>query len=331
MAAHKAPLSLVFSRQEYWSGLPFPSTMYECKPSCFSCVWLFATLWTAAYQTSLSIINSWSLLKLKSIELVMPSNYIILCCLLLLLSSNSPASGSFQMSQLFTSGGQRIGVSASKSVLPMNIKDWVPLGRTGWISLQSKGLSTVFSKGSILQCLAFFMIQFSHPYMTTGKTLTRWTFVNKVMSLLFNMLSRFIITFLPRSKHLNFMAAITICSDFAPKIKSATVSTVSPCICHEVMGLDAMIFVFWMLSFKPTFSLCSFTFIKRLFSSSLISATRVVSSACLSLLMFLLANACAVESKNYSLFFQRAWMWREEKKAGARTGCRVEKWCFIFL
>ena len=104
-----------------------------------------------------------------------------------------PASGSFQMSQLFTSGGQSIGVSALTSVLSMNTQDWSPLGWTGWISLQSKGLSRVFSnttvqKPSILRHSAFFIVQFSHPYMITGKTiaLTRRTFVDKVMSLLFN-------------------------------------------------------------------------------------------------------------------------------------------------
>ena len=101
-----------------------------------------------------------------------------------------------------------LGVSASASVLPVNIQDWFPLGWTGWISLQSKGLSRVFSntssKASILQCSAFFILQLSHPYMTTGKTiaLTRRTFVGKVMSLLYNMLSRLVIAFLPRSKHL---------------------------------------------------------------------------------------------------------------------------------
>ena len=99
-------------------------------------------------------------------------------------------SGSFQMSQLFTSGGQSIGVSASASVLPKNTQDWSPLGWIGWISLQSKGLSRVFSntnsKASILQCSPFFIVQLSHPYMATGKTiaLTRWIFVGKVMSLL---------------------------------------------------------------------------------------------------------------------------------------------------
>ena len=119
------------------------------------------------------------------------------------------ASGSFQMSQFFTSGGQSIGVSASVSVLPMNAQDWFPLGSTGWISLQSKRFSRVFSNTTVQKHQFFgaqlsLWIQLSHPYMTTGKTiaLTRWTFVDKVMSLLFNMLSRLVITFLPRSKHL---------------------------------------------------------------------------------------------------------------------------------
>ena len=101
---------------------------------------LFATPWTAARQASLSITNSWSPPKPMSIESVMPFNHLILCHSLLLLPS-FPASGSFQMSQLFTSVGQSIGVSASTSVFPMNTQDWSPLGWTGWISLQSKGLS----------------------------------------------------------------------------------------------------------------------------------------------------------------------------------------------
>ena len=125
--------------------------------------------------------------------------------------------------------------------------------------------------------------------------LTRWTFVDKVMSLLFNMLSRLVITFLPRSKRL--LISWLQSSSGAPKIKSATVSTVSQSIC-QVIGLDAMILVFWMLSFKPTFSLSFFTFIKRLFSSSF-CAIKVVSSAYLRLLIFLLAvsiPACASSS-----------------------------------
>ena len=106
------------------------------------------------------------------------------------------------MSQFFTLGGQSIGVS--ESVLPMNIQDWFPLGLTGWISLQSKGLSRVFSNTTVQKCSVFFIVQLSHPYMTTGKTitLTRQTFVDKVRSLLFSMLSELVITFLPRSKRL---------------------------------------------------------------------------------------------------------------------------------
>ena len=108
------------------------------------------------------------------------------------------ASGSFPTSQLFPSGGQSIGASALASVLPMNIQGWFPLGLTGLISLLSKGLKSLLQhnlKASFLQYSAFFMIQLSHPCITTGKTiaLTRWTFVSKVMSLLFNTLSRFVI------------------------------------------------------------------------------------------------------------------------------------------
>ena len=138
----------------------------------------------------------------------MPFKHYILCHPLLLLPWNLPASGSVQMSQIFTSGGQSIGVSASASVLPMNIQGWSPLGWAGWISLQSKGLSRVFSNTTVqkqfLWHSAFFMVQLSHPYMTTRKTITftRWNFAIRVMSLLFNMLSRLIIAFLPRSKFL---------------------------------------------------------------------------------------------------------------------------------
>ena len=156
------------------------------------------------------------------------------------------------MSQFFTSGDQSIGVSASASVLPMNIQDRFPLGWTGWISLQSKGLSSLLqhhsSKASILRHTALFIVQLSHPDMTTGKTiaLTRWTFVSKVMSLLFNMLSRFVITFLPKSKRLliSWLQSPSSVILEPKNIKSVTISTVSPSICHEEMGLDAMIFVF---------------------------------------------------------------------------------------
>ena len=114
-------------------------------------------------------------------------------------------SGSFPMSRFFASGGQSTGVSALESFLPKKSQGWSPSEWTGWISLQSKGLSSLFqhhsSKASILKCSAFLMVQLSYPYMTTGKTiaLTRWNFVGKVMSLIFNMLSRLVIAFLPRS------------------------------------------------------------------------------------------------------------------------------------
>ena len=125
--------------------------------------------------------------------------------------------------------------------------------------------------------------------MTTGKTiaLTRWTFVGKVMSLCFNMLSRLVITFLPRSKCLLISWLQSPSAVLQPKkIKSDTVSTVFPSISHEVMGPDVMILVSWMMSFKPTFSIYSFTLIRRLFSSSSLSAIRVVSFSYLRLLIF---------------------------------------------
>ena len=143
--------------------------------------------------------------------------------------------------------------------------------------------------------------------MTTGKTiiLTRWTFVGKVMSLLFNMLYRLVIAFLLRSKRLLFLFLLSVILE-PKKIKSLTFSIDPPSICHEVMGPDAMIFVFWMLSFKPTFSLSSFTFIKRLFSFYSLSVIRVVSSAYLRLLIFPLAiliPACASSSPAFLMMY----------------------------
>ena len=126
----------------------------------FSCVQLFAAPWTAAFQFFLSFTISWSSLKLMSIELVMPSNHLILCCPLLLPLQSFPAWGSFLMSQFFALGGQSFGVSASTSVLPMNTQDWSPLRWTGWISLQSKGLSRVFSNTTV-QKHQFFGAQLS--------------------------------------------------------------------------------------------------------------------------------------------------------------------------
>ena len=182
-----------------------------------------------------------------------------------------PVSGSFQMSQLFASGGQMIGVWASTSDLPVNTQDWSPLGWTVGSPCSPRD-SRVFSNTTVQKHQFFgaqlFIVQLSHVYMTTGKTiaLTRWIFVDKVMSLLFNMLSRLLITFLPRSKCLliSWLQSPSAVILEPQKIKSDTVYTVSPSICHEMMGPDAMSLVFWMLSFKPTFPLSSFMLIKRL-------------------------------------------------------------------
>ena len=164
--------SFVIHEKLNWISVQFTSV--PCH------VWLFATPWSAAHQASLSIANSPSLLKFMSIKLVMPSNHLILCHPLLLLPSIFPASGSFPMSQLFTSGGQRIGVSALASVLPMNIQGWFPLGLTSVISLLSNGLSRVFSSTTIWKH-QFFSAQSS---LWSNSHMTIWTFVGKVMSLL---------------------------------------------------------------------------------------------------------------------------------------------------
>ena len=198
----------------------------------------------------------------------MPSSHLILCCPLFFLPPIPPS----------------IRVFSNESTLPMRwLKYWSfsfsisPSNEhPGLISFRMDRLDLLAvqgtlksflqhhsSKASILQNSAFFTVQLWHPYMTTGKTiaLTRWTFDGKVISLLFNILSRLVINFLPRSKcllisWLQWPSAVIL---EPPKIKPDTVSTVSPSISHEVMGPDAMIFGFWMLSFKPAFSLSSFT------------------------------------------------------------------------
>ena len=178
----------------------------------------------------------------------MPSNHLILCHPLLL-PSIFPSIRVFQMSQFFASGGQSIGVSASASVLPLDSQDWFPLRLTGLISLMSKGLKSLLqhhnSTASILWCSAFFIVQLSHPYMTTGKTiaLTKQPLLAK-WYLLFNMLSRLVIAFLPRSKHLliSWLHSPSTVILEPKKIKSVTVSIVSPSICHEVMANDLSFF-----------------------------------------------------------------------------------------
>ena len=166
--------------------------------------------------------------------------------------------------------------------------------------------------------------------MTTGKTkaLILWTVVGKVMPLLFNMLSRLVIGFLPMSKCvlISWLQSPSAVILEPLKIKSVTVSIVSPSICHEVMVPNAMILVFWMLSFEPTFSLSSFSFTKRLFSSSLLSAIRVVSSAYLRLLIFLpeiLIPACASSSPEFFMMYS---VYKLNKQ-----GDNIQPWCTPFM
>ena len=209
---------------------------------------------------------------------------------LFLLPSAFPSIRVLPTSWFFISGGQSIGASAS--VLPVNIKHRFPLGLTCLIPLWSKELSSHLqhhsSKASILQCSAFFMAHISHSYMITGKTiaLNRHMWLDgKVMSL-----SRFVIAFLPKGKHLliSWLQSPSAVILEPKKRKSIIASAFSPSICHEVMGLYAIILVFWMLHIKPAFSLSTFTLIKRLFTASSCSAIRVVSFAQLRLLIFLL-------------------------------------------
>ena len=160
------------------------------------------------------------------------------------------------MSQFFTSGGQSIRVSASTSVLPMNIQDWFPLdGLVG--SHCSPRNSQESSPSPQFKSINSSVLSFLYSPTLTGKTkaLTRWTFVGKVICLLFNMLSRLVIAFLPRSKCLliSWLQSPAALILEPPKIKSLTVSTVSPSIYHEVMGPDAMVLVFWILSFNQRF------------------------------------------------------------------------------
>ena len=175
----------------------------------FSRVWLFQTPWTAEHQASLSITNLGSLLKLMSIESVIPSNHLILCHPCLLLPSIFTSIRVFSNELVLCIMCPNYW-SFSFNISPSNEHPGLISFRMDWLDLLvvqgtlKSLLQHHSSKTSILQCSAFSIVQLSHPYMTTGKSiaLTRWTFVEKVMSLLLNMLSRLVITFIPRSKHL---------------------------------------------------------------------------------------------------------------------------------
>src|SRR5574337_911438 len=228
----------------------------------------------------------------------MPSSHLILCRPLLLLPPIPPSVRVFSNESTLHMRWPKYW-TFSFSIIPSKEIPGLISFKMDWLDLLAVQrtfkslLQHHSSKASILRRSVFFTVQLSHPYMTTGKTiaLIRRTFVGKVMSLLLNMLSRLDIIFLPRSKRLliSWLQSPSAVILEPKNIKCDTVSTVSPSISHEVMGPDAMIFVFQMLSFKPTFSLSSFTFIKRLFSSSSLLVIRVVSSAYLRLLIFLLA------------------------------------------
>ena len=256
----------------------------------------FETPWTAALKESLSITNSWSLLKLMSIQSVMPSNHLIVCRPLLLPPSFFPRIMVFSNESALRIRWPKYW-SFSFSISPSNEHSELISFRIDWLDLLAvqRTLKSLLqhhsSKESICQHSASYRVHLSHPYMTTGKNtaLTRWTFVGRVMSLLFNILSRLVIAFLPKSKRLSisWLQSPSAVILEPQNIKFVTVSIVSPSICHEVMGPDAMILVSQMLSFKPTFSPSSFTFIKRLFSSSSLSAIMMVSSAYLRILIFL--------------------------------------------
>ena len=240
----------------------------------------------------------------------MSSNHLILCHHLLLLSSVFPSIRVFSNKSVLCIRWPKYW-RFNFSISPSNEYSGLIFFRIDWFDLLAvpgtlKNLQHYSSKASIRLCSAFFIVQLSHPYMTTGKiSLTRQNFVCKVISLLFNMLSRLVIGFLPRSKHL-LISWLQSPSALILEPKKIKPLTVSQTICHEVMGPNAMILVFWMLSFKPDFSLSSFAFIKRLFSSSSFSAIRVVSSAYLKLLIFLLAiliPACASSSLAFHMMY----------------------------
>ena len=263
----------------------------------------------------------------------MASNHLIFCCPLYCLPSIFPSIKVFSNDPVLWIRWPKHW-SFSFNISPSNEYSELIFFRIDWFNLLAvQGtlkslLQHHSSEASILRCSALFIVQLSHPYMTTWKTiaLKRWTFVAKVMSLLFNMLSRLVIAFLPGSKHLliQWLQSPSAMILEPKKMVPVTVSIVSPSICHEVMEPDAMILVFWMLSFKPKFSLSSFTFIKRLFSSSL-SAIRVVSSACLRLLIFLLTImilACDSSSLGFHMMYSAYKL--------NNQGDKIKPWCTAF-
>ena len=233
--------------------------MYSQSPSMtknsssvqsLSCVRLFATPWTTAHQTSLSLTNFWSLLKLLSIELVMPSSHLILCHPLLFLPSIFPSVRVFSNESVLRMRQPKYW-SFSFSISPSKEYSEVISFRMDWLDLLAiqETLKSLLqhhsSKASVLWCSAFFIVQLSHPYMTTGTSiaLTRRTFVSKVMSPLFNMLSRLFIAFLPRRKRLLISKTAEIYT-YCNLIKSVIREKSSPDVSNEV-SMENIWIVLW--------------------------------------------------------------------------------------
>ena len=243
----------MYSKSPTYKRVPFGVSQ---SVQSLSHVWLFVTPWTAALQASLSMTNSWSLLKLMSIKSVMQSNHLILCHPFLLLSSVFPSIRVISNESVLYIRWPKYW-SFSFSISPSNEYSELISSRTDWFDhLAIHGtlktlLQTHSSKAPILQSSAFFTVQLLHPNMTTGKTiaLTRWTFVSKVMSLLFNMLSRLVIAFLPRSKHLLIS---WLQSPSAVILESKKICQCFHCFPVSFPWNDGTT-CFWMLSFKPAF------------------------------------------------------------------------------
>ena len=253
-------------------------------------VQLFVTPWTAA---PLSLTISRCLPKFMSIASVMPSSHLILWHPLLLLLSVFPSLRDFSNESVVLIRWPKYW---RLSISRFNEYSGLISLKTDWFDLAVQGtlrslLQHHSSKASILWYSAFFLVQLSQPYVTTGKTivLTIQTFVSRVMSLLFNTLSMFVIAFLPKSSLLLISWLYSLSSVILEphKRKFVITSTFSPSICHEIMGPDAMILDLLIPSFKPVFSISSFTFIKRFFSFSFLSAISVLSSPYLRLFMLL--------------------------------------------
>ena len=278
---------------------PVSFLIYLLWSSVTSHIWLFATPWTTACQASLSLTISQSLVKLVSIEYVMPSNHLICCFLLLLLPSIFPSIRVFSYESAVCIRWPKYW-SFSFSISPSNkYPGLISLRLTGLITLLSKGLSRVFSSTTVWKHQFFITLlslwSNSHICMWLLERSEPWLYrplsEKWGRSLLFNTLFRFVITFLLRSNRLLISwlqsPSAVIFRTQEEEICHCLLLLNPPSTCHEVMGPYAMNLVFLILSFKLTFSLASFTLIKRLFSPSSHSAVRVVSSSYLRWFIFL--------------------------------------------